>query len=95
MSRLRRAVHRLISHRNNFSTLNLKFHFKNSALDIGQRLVIAHRIRRAHARLVYAGSDDVDAVQCGLLGDIFLVHVVTETAVFDVQFEVLGDLVPG
>jgi len=43
------------------------------ALDVGQRLVVAHRVLGTHALLGQAGAHDVDAVEGGFLGDALLV----------------------
>ena len=48
------------------------FHRAERPLDLGERLVTAHRIGRRHLFLRYAGADDVDAIERRFRGDLLL-----------------------
>jgi hypothetical protein len=61
-------------------------------LDLGQGLVGGDDLAAVQVGGPDAGAQHVDAVQGGLGGDGVLVAVIAESAVADVDGEVLGDL---
>ena len=63
------------------------------ALDVGQRLVVAHTRSRVHLCRAHRSADDVDAVERGLSGDALVLAREGERVVADGELEVLGELV--
>ncbi len=63
------------------------------ALDVGQRLVVAHALRRIHLCRGHGRADNIDAVQRRLGGDAVRLARERKRGVADHQIEMFGDLV--
>ena len=63
------------------------------ALDVGQRLVVAHTIRRFHLRDWHRGANNVEAIQGSFSGDAVRLASERERPLVDDEFKVFGDLV--
>src|SRR5487761_2315740 len=63
------------------------------ALDVGERLVIAHTVGDIHLRGAHRGTNDVDAVERGFGSDALVFALEGKRVLTDVEYEMLSDLV--